>query len=118
MKRFLMLLATSYVPGLLIMLTSGGDDKALVIAAISIVFVPCFTAWAVIVMFCDMTGWDVTARWQIFLVLVAYLQYFTMGIVFLITKKRRVQKVAFVLYSAMVLLSWYGMYYFARHLAG
>ena len=58
MKRFLMLLATSYVPGLLIMLTSGGDDKALVIAAISIVFVPCFTAWAVIVMFCDMTGWD------------------------------------------------------------
>ena len=52
MKRFLMLLATSYVPGLLIMLTSGGDDKALVIAAISIVFVPCFTAWAVIVMFC------------------------------------------------------------------
>ena len=116
MKKFLMLLVASYIPGMLLLF--GEWPKALGFAAVSILFLPYFTAWAVIVMFCDMTGWDVTARWQIFLVLVAYLQYFTMGIVFLITKKRRVQKVAFVLYSAMVLLSCYGMYYFARHLAG
>jgi len=118
MKRFLMLLAISYVPGMLIALTSGGADKALVIAALSIVFVPYFTAWAVIWIIFDMTGWNIAAGWEMFLILVSYLQYFSVGIVFLITEKCRVQKVTFVLYSAMVLLSCYGMYYLAHHLAG
>ena len=114
MKRFLMLLATSYVPGLLIMLTSGGDDKALVIAAISIVFVPCFTAWAVIGALYDVVGWYVTGEWRLLLFVVSYILYIAVGLVFLMVDERRARWTAFAFYVVMLLLSMYGFAWFCN----
>ena len=46
MKKFLMLLVASYIPGMLLLF--GEWPKALGFAVVSILFLPYFAAWAVI----------------------------------------------------------------------
>ena len=87
MKKFLMLLAASYIPGVLLLL--GEWPKALGFAAVSILFLPYFAAWAVIGALYDV-------------------------VVFLMVDERRARWTAFAFYIVMLLLSMYGFAWFCN----
>ena len=115
MKKFLMLLAVSYIPGVLLL---GECSVTLGFAAASILFVPWFTAWAVIGTLYDVTGRKITDEWQLLFFVIAYILFFAAGLVFLKVDERRVQRMAFALYVILVLLSIYGFAWFGRHFGG
>ena len=112
MKKFLMLLAASYIPGVLLLL--GEWPKALGFAAVSILFLPYFTAWAVIGALCDVVGWYVTGEWRLLLFVVSYILYIAVGLVFLMVDERRARWTAFAFYIVMLLLSMYGFAWFCN----
>ena len=113
MKKFLMLLVASYIPGLLLLFGEG--PKALGFAAVSILFLPYFTAWAVIGPLCDVMGWLYIAdEWQKFIYVVSYILYIAVGLVFLMVDERRARWTAFAFYIVMLLLSMYGFAWFCN----
>ena len=105
MKKFLMLLAVSYIPGVLLLF---GQPKELVFAVISVLYLPYFTAWAVIGALYDVVGWYVTGEWRLLLFVVSYILYIAVGLVFLVVDERRARWTAFAFYLVMLLLSMYG----------
>ena len=112
MKKFLMLLAVSYIPGVLLLFGEG--PQALGFAAVSILFLPYFAAWAVIGLFYDVMRWHITGEWQLFLFVVSYILYIAVGLVFLMIDERRAQWTAFAFYIVMLLLSMYGFAWFCN----
>ena len=112
MKKILMLLAASYIPGVLLLL--GEWPKALGFAAVSILYLPYFTAWAVIGGLYDVVGWYVTGEWRLFLFVASYILYIVVGLVFLVMDERRARWTVFAFYVALVLLSIYGFSWFCN----
>ena len=112
MKKFLMLLAASYIPGVLLLF--GEWPKALGFAAVSILFLPYFTAWAVIGALYDVVGWYVTSEWRLLLFVVSYILYIAVGFVFLMVDERRARWTAFACYVVLVLFSIYGFSWFCN----
>ena len=112
MKKFLMLLAASYIPGVLLLL--GEWPKALGFAAVSILFLPYFTAWAVIGAVYVVVGWYVRGWWRLLLFGVSYMVYIAVGLVFLRVDERRARWTAFAFYIVMLLLSMYGFAWFCN----
>ena len=112
MKKFLMLLVASYIPGMLLLF--GEWPKALGFAVVSILFLPYFTAWAVIGALYDVVGWYVTGEWRLLLFVVSYILYIAVGLVFLMMDERRAQWTAFAFYVVLVLLSIYGFSWFCN----
>ena len=110
MKKFLMLLVASYIPGMLLLF--GEWPKALGFAAVSILFLPYFTAWAVIGALYDVVGWYVTGEWRLLLFVVSYILYIAVGFVFLMVDERRARWTAFACYVVLVLFSIYGFSWF------
>ena len=109
MKKFLMLLVASYIPGVLLLFGEG--PSVLGFAAVSILFLPYFTAWAVIGPLCDIMGWLYIAdEWQKFIYVVSYILYIAVGLVFLMVDERRARWTAFAFYVVLELLSIYGFY--------
>ena len=118
MKKFLMLLAVSYIPGLLLLFVGRSESlwNVLWVVAVSILFVPCFTAWAVIGPLCDVMGWLYIAdEWQKFIYVVSYILFISVGLVFLMTDERRARWTAFAFYVVLELLSIYGFYAWICH---
>ena len=112
MKKYLMLLVASYIPGMLLLF--GEWSKALGFAAVSILFLPYFTAWAVIGALYDVVGWYVTSEWRLLLFVVSYILYIAVGFVFLMVDERRARWTAFAFYIVMLLLSMYGFAWFCN----
>ena len=112
MKKFLMLLAASYIPGVLLLL--GEWPKALGFAAVSILFLPYFTAWAVIGALYDVVGWYVTGEWRLLLFVVSYILYIAAWLMFLVVDERRARWTAFACYVVLVLFSIYGFSWFCN----
>ena len=112
MKKFLMLLVASYIPGMLLLF--GEWPKALGFAAVSILFLPYFAAWAVIGALYDVVGWYVTGEWRLLLFVVSYILYIVVGLVFLMMDERRARWTAFAFYIVMLLLSMYGFAWFCN----
>ena len=110
MKKFLMLLAVSYIPGVLLLFGEG--PSVLGFAAVSIVFLPYFTAWAAIGVFADVMGWYVTAERRLLFVVGFYILHISAGLAFLMMDERRARWTAFVFYVVLVLLSIYGFVWF------
>ncbi len=118
MKKFLMLLAVSYIPGLLLLFGEWPEAAwdALWVIVISILLVPYFTAWAVIGPLCDVMGWLYIAdEWQKFIYVVSYILYIAVGLVFLMVDERRARWTAFAFYVVLVLLSIYGLHAWFWH---
>ena len=114
MKKFLMLLVASYIPGVLLLFGEG--PSVLGFAAVSILFLPYFTAWAVIGPLCDVMGWlHIADEWQKFIYVVSYILYIAVGLVFLTMDERRAQWTAFAFYVVLVLLSIYGLHAWFWH---
>lgn len=111
-----MLLAVSYIPGVLLLL--GECSVTLGVAVASILFVPWFSAWAVIGTLYDVTGLKITDEWRLLFFVIAYILYFAAGLVFLKVDERRVRRTAFAFYVVLVLLSIYGFAWFGRHFGG
>ena len=112
MKKFLMLLVASYIPGVLLLLGEG--PSVLGFAAVSILFLPYFAAWAVIGALYDVVGWYVTGEWRLLLFVVSYILYIAVGLVFLMVDERRARWTAFAFYIVMLLLSMYGFAWFCN----
>ena len=112
MKKFLMLLVASYIPGMLLLF--GEWPKALGFAAVNILFLPYFAAWAVIGALYDVVGWYVTGEWRLLLFVVSYILYIAVGLVFLMADERRARWTAFAFYIVMLLLSMYGFAWFCN----
>ena len=116
MKKFLMLLAVAYIPGVLVALSALLGIfplKALSYSIISVVFVPWFTGWAVIGILYEALGWF-SQNWEIVFFIAAYLLFIAAGILFSVAKKRAVRWIAFAIYTVMVLLSLYGFAWFCN----
>lgn len=113
MKKFLMLLAVSYIPGVLLLFGEG--PSVLGFAAVSIVFLPYFTAWGVIGALYEVVGWYVTGEWRLLLFVVSYILYIAVGLVFLMVDERRARWTAFACYVVLVLFSIYGFYAWICH---
>ena len=111
MKKFLMLLAVSYIPGVLLLF---GQPKELGFAVISVLYLPYFTAWAVIGGLYDVIGWYVRGEWRLLLFVVSYILYIADGLVFLVVDERRARWTAFAFYIVMLLLSMYGFAWFCN----
>ena len=112
MKKFLMLLVASYIPGVLLLFGEG--PSVLGFAAVSILFLPYFAAWAVIGALYEVVGWYVTGEWRLLLFVVSYMLYIAVGLVFLMVDERRARWTAFVFYIVMLLLSMYGFVWFCN----
>ena len=112
MKKFLMLLAVSYIPGVLLLFGEWPETSGS--AVVSISFLPYFTAWAVIGALYDVMGWHITGEWQLFLFVVSYILYIAVGFLFLMIDERRAQWTAFAFYVVLVLLSIYGFSWFCN----
>ena len=112
MNKFLMLLAVSYIPGLLLLFVEWPETSGS--AAVSISLVPYFTAWAVIGVLHDVMGWYITDVWQSLLFVAFYILYIAVGIVFLMMDERRARWTAFAFYVVLVLLSIYGFAWFCN----
>ena len=113
-KKFLMLLAVAYVPGMLMTLSAlfaALPPEALFYAIVSVIYVPWFTGWAVIGILYDTMGWF-SQKWEIVFSVAAYLLFIAAGSLFIIAKKRTVRWTAFAIYTVMVLLSLYGFAWF------
>ena len=111
MKKFLMLLAVSYILGVLLLF---GQPKELVFAVVSVLYLPYFTAWAVIGGLYDVIGWYITGEWRLFLFVASYILYIVVGLVFLVMDERRARWTVFAFYVALVLLSIYGFSWFCN----
>ena len=112
MKKFLMLLVASYIPGMLLLF--GEWPKALGFAAVGLLFLPYFTGWAGVGAVYDVVGWYVTGEWRLLLFVVSYILYIAVGLVFLMVDERRARWTAFALYVVMLLLSIYGFAWFCN----
>ena len=113
MNKFLLLLAVSYIPGLLLLIGEWPETSGS--AIVSIPFLPYFTAWAVIGPLCDVMGWLYIAdEWQKFIYVVSYILFISVGLVFLMMDERRAQWTAFALYVVLVLFSIYGFSWFCN----
>ena len=112
MKKFLMLLVASYIPGVLLLFGEG--PSVLGFAAVSILFLPYFAAWAVIGAFYDVVGWYVTGEWRLLLFVVSYILYIVAGLVFLVVDEQRARWTVFAFYVVMLLLSMYGFVWFCN----
>ncbi len=112
MKKFLMLLVASYIPGMLLLF--GEWPKALGFAAVSILFLPYFAAWAVIGALYDVVGWYVTDEWRLLSFVVSYILYIAAGLVFFVVDERRARRTAYAFYVVLVLFSIYGFCWFCN----
>ena len=112
MKKFLLLLAVSYIPGVLLLF--GEWQEVLGFAAASVLFVPWFTAWAIIGMCYDVMRCDVTGEWRLLFFVVSYILYIAAGLMFLMVDERRARWVAFAFYVVLVLLSIYDFTWFCN----
>lgn len=117
LKKFLVLLVVSYIPAG-VMLLLGNGPVPLVFVVSSVLFVPWFTAWAIIGMIYDVTGWKITDEWQSLFFVIAYILYIAAGLVFLKVDERRVRRISFAFYVVLVLLSIYGLAWFGRCFGG
>lgn len=116
MKKFLMLLAVSYIPGLLLLFGEWPEAAwdALWVIVISILFLPYFAAWAVIGALYDVVGWYVSGEWRLLLFVVSYILYIAAWIMFLVVDERRARWTVFAFYVVMLLLSMYGFAWFCN----
>ena len=112
MKKFLMLLVASYIPGVLLLFGEG--PYVLGFAAVSILFLPYFMAWGVIGALYEVVGRYVTGEWRLLLFVVSYILYIVAGLVFLMMDERRARWTAFAFYVVMLLLSMYGFAWFCN----
>ena len=110
MKKFLLLLAVSNIPVVLI-LPSRGWQEVLIGAAENFLLMPLFTAWAVLNVLYDVVGWHFMEELGLmfFIIVVFYILFIVAAIVFLVAAGRRVRWTAFAFYVVLVLLSIYGV---------